>query len=169
MTEIDINGNFNRELSKSLVPELRNAVYSNVRGIDINITSTGGYMYVADQIVDLMEVAKANGIIVATYVSSHAYSAASYVAVAGSPGHRYVSPTAEYLIHYGTAGAMFETPKQLRRVVEHNERHFQRLFDHYKKHCKIPNLRGKMEDDSFYFTAADALKWGVADEEMYSW
>lgn len=132
--------------------------------IDVLVSSFGGYRHLALQIVSLLEIAKREGIIVRTLVSSVAYSAGSMVAVAGSPGERYIEKGAEHLVHYGTAGSVESTPEQIERVYIQKNAGFKAMRAHYEKYCNIENLEQLMNDDMGFIPANKCIKWGLADK-----
>ncbi len=132
--------------------------------IDLHITSPGGYASLCDHLIELVEWAKSKGVVVRTLVPSMAFSAGSMVAVAGTPGHRYMGPHAEHLIHYGILGSMESTPKQIERWAEYKHRQFKISLEHYEKHCQVDNLDMEMLDDGFFVPAKKAIKWKMADK-----
>lgn len=133
----------------------------------VTINSNGGYVHVALHIVALLERAKAEGIKVKTIVPYKAYSAGSMIAIAGSPGHRYVYQSAEHLIHYGTfPGGWDQTPKQVRRDSKRRERWFKNLVAHYERYARVPKLEKRIEDDNFFIPAHKCVKWGLADHVL---
>lgn len=136
--------------------------------IDLYVNSFGGYAHLAFHIVSLMEQAKREEITVRTVVPDAAFSAGSIVAVAGSPGHRYVERTAQHLAHYGMAGSIDSTPEQAARAYEERARHFKKIRKHYLDYTDIEavDLDRLMGDDQGYIPAAKCIKWGFADYYM---
>lgn len=131
--------------------------------IDLYINSYGGYKHLVFQLVSMVEMAKAEGVVVRTIVPYIAYSAGSILAIAGTPGERYIDPGAEHLLHYGMMGSMETTPEQVARNHVMKSREFKKILDHYNKYSSVPDLAAKMNDDSFFATAAQCKKWGLAD------
>lgn len=135
--------------------------------IDLWVNSFGGYTHLVNHMIQLLEIAKRNGVTVRTMVPAIAFSAGSMIAIAGSPGERYIARDAEHLIHYGrTMGTQEETPKQVERWSAYKDRDFKRLFAHYQKHANVPNLDTEMMDDGFFIPAAKCLKFGLADKYL---
>jgi ATP-dependent protease ClpP protease subunit len=132
--------------------------------IDIYITSVGGYSHLLEHVVELIENAKANGVVVRTIVPSMAFSAGSMLAVAGSPGERYIGRNAEHLIHYGQIMSIETTPQQVERYTQWKERQFKKNLVHYQKYCDIPDLDKQMLDDSWFVPANKAIRWKMADK-----
>lgn len=133
--------------------------------IDLHINSHGGYKHLVFQLVSLVEMAKRDDITVRTIVSDVAYSAGSVLAIAGTPGERYIEPTAEHLIHYGLTGSMETTPEQLERNFQAKNFGFKKIRAHYLKYSQLTaeELDRLMNDDSAYINARKSIKAGLAD------
>lgn len=134
--------------------------------LNVYINSYGGYAHVARTVLDAISTARARGIVVATYATGAAYSAGSMVAVAGTPGYRYMSPTAHHLLHFGWAGADGTNPVELERAAKMAQQHFSFVLDHYSRYARVPRLREKLNDDSLFVDSATAIRWGLADKEF---
>lgn len=135
--------------------------------IDLYINSFGGYVHLVNHIIELVEIAKRNDVIVRTIVPSAAFSAGSMLAITGTPGERYIARDAEHLIHYGTAmGTREETPKQVERWSQYKTRDFKRSLVHYQKYANVPNLDVEMMDDGWFIPAAKCIKYKLADKFM---
>ena len=133
--------------------------------IDLYVNSFGGYAHLVHHLIELVEIAKRNDVVVRTIVPSVAFSAGSMIAVAGTPGERYISKDAEHLIHYGRAmGSQEETPKQVERWSAYKARDFKKAITHYQKYAKVPNLDTEMMDDGWFIPAAKCIKYGLADK-----
>jgi ATP-dependent protease ClpP protease subunit len=72
--------------------ELKNGV------IDLYINSIGGYLHLVNHMTELVELAKASGVVVRTIVPDMAFSAGSMLAITGTVGERYIGKRAEHLI-----------------------------------------------------------------------
>jgi ATP-dependent protease ClpP protease subunit len=140
--------------------ELKNGV------IDLYINSIGGYLHLVNHMTELVELAKASGVVVRTIVPDMAFSAGSMLAITGTVGERYIGKRAEHLIHYGQIMSFETTEQQIDRFTAHKKRIFKGNLDHYKKYCNVPNLDQQMLDDGFFVTAKEAIKWGMADKYM---
>lgn len=134
--------------------------------IDLHVNSVGGYLYSMNHMVELIELAKRNDVIVRTIVPYMAYSCGSMVAIAGTPGYRYIGRRAEHLVHYGQQMSFETTEEQIDRFTAHKKRVFKQNFDHYQKYCDIPGLSDKMLDDGYFVPAAKAIKYGMADKYL---
>ena len=137
--------------------------------IDLHINSFGGYAHLAESIIAWIEKAKQNGVVIRTIVSGVAYSAGSMVAVAGSPGHRYINLGSDHLMHYGTAIGLSEsTPEQARRVNTKKDSDFKRASAHYVGYTKMDKneVEALMRDDYAFIPAKTCIKLGLADKYM---
>lgn len=134
--------------------------------IDLYINSVGGYVHLVSHIVELVEIAKSQGVVVRTIVPDMAFSAGSALAITGTPGERYIGRRAEHLIHYGQIMSFETTPEQIKRFTAWKDRKFKANLEHYKKYCDIPNLDQHILDDGFFVTARDCIKWKLADKYM---
>jgi ATP-dependent protease ClpP protease subunit len=134
--------------------------------IDLYINSVGGYLHVVNHFIELVEIAKQQGIVVRTIVPDIAYSAGSMLAITGTKGERYIGNRAEHLVHYGQIMSFETTEDQVDRFTAHKKRMFRGNLEHYEKYCEIPNLSQKMLDDGYFVTAKQAIKFGMADKPM---
>lgn len=134
--------------------------------IDLYINSCGGYLHLVNHMIELVEIAKREGVVVRTIVPDIAYSAGSMLAITGTLGERYVGRRAEHLVHYGQIMSFETTEEQVDRFTAHKKRMFKGNFDHYEKYCNIPDLSSKMLDDGYFVPAAKAIKFGMADKYM---
>jgi len=161
-------GDFDDELEASIVvPFTReiNKQAEHAEGyIDLWINSMGGYAHLVGHLVELVELAKANGVIVRTIVPNMAFSAGSILAITGSPGERYIGRNAEHLIHYGQIASFESTPQQVERYRKWKDRYFKSTVAHYKKYANIPNIDQEILDDGWFVPAKDCLKYSLADK-----
>lgn len=132
--------------------------------ITIWINSYGGYLSTLVAFLELIEIAKSRGIIIRTVVLDVAFSCGSMLAVAGSPGERYIGKSAEHLIHQGTIGSVESTQLQVERFTAWKKRNFKRVIDHYKKYANVPNLDNEILDNGWFITSKDCLKYSLADK-----
>lgn len=154
-----------------IVPFIRQIQYQKTLRegrIDLYVNSFGGYTHLAFQMIGLMEVAKREDITVRTIVQDAAFSCGSLIAVAGTPGHRYIEKTAQHLTHYGSVGSIESTPEQAARVYEEKARHFKKMRQHYLTYTDVDpvELDRLMNDDQGYIPATKCVKWGFADYYM---
>lgn len=160
-------GSFDEQMEAEIPIAFHNAIQfqSQMRQahIDIIINSYGGLAHLAYTIVEQMEMAKSQGIVVRTLVTNTAGSAGSIVAVAGTEGYRYIAKTANHIVHYGSTGSEIHSPEQAIRNHNANTDFFKTTLNHYKKYCDIPDLEKNLVTDDWYITAAQAKKWKMAD------
>lgn len=164
----DFDDNMEANIVLALTREIqKQRKYANPR-IDLYINSFGGYKHLVYQMISLVEIAKREDIVVRTIVPDVAYSAGSILAVAGTPGERYIEKTGEHLIHYGSTGSMETTPEQAARNFAQKQSSFRSILNTYKKYTNIPHdeLDRLMSDDSAFIPAPKCLKWGIADKYM---
>lgn len=166
-------GDFDEELGEKLLPEL-DAEFAKRKGlrnpgsITLFINSHGGYTRVLFDVLAKVELLKAIGVTVKTVVAGYAYSCGALLAMAGTPGHRYTGPYAEFLLHMGSASTgRVETPLQLERSAERVARHFATVETIIKRYARVPQLRSKLKDDNLFFDAEQAIAWGVVDKLLY--
>lgn len=163
-------GDFDDQLERDIVIPLTKEIHSQSKlkdgHINMYINSFGGYGHLVMHLVELMETAKRQGVLIRTVVTNTAFSAGSILAVAGSPGERYISKAGEHLIHYGSIASFETTPVQIDRYNKYKKRWFQTIVRHYEKYCNIPNLAEYIQDDGYFLSAAECLKYKVADKYM---
>lgn len=168
MDNVFFVGDVDDSLERDIIMPLTNAVREQAKykdgQIDLWINSFGGYVHLIDHIIELVEIAKRDGVIVRTIVPGVAFSAGSMLAVTGTPGHRFISNKGEHLIHYGQVASFETTPNQVERFSKWKDRNFKRNLEHYRKYCNIPNLEREMLDDGWFVTAKEAVRWGLADK-----
>jgi ATP-dependent protease ClpP protease subunit len=157
----DFDESMESELLIPLTREIQNQRVADNPRIDLYINSAGGNLYLLQHLIQLIEIAKRDKIVVRTMVMSMAYSAGSLLAITGT--ERYIAKGAEHLIHYGNGGYASATPVQAKRQSDKLTREFKWNVNHYKKYAKVPDLEKNMSDDNFYVTASDCIKWGLAD------
>lgn len=167
-----ILGEFDDELQEGIIIPLTKKIEELSRQrdpqpIEIWINSNGGNGWLCMHLCHLVELAKTKGIIVKTIVTQVALSSGSILAVTGTKGHRYISKTAEHLIHYGQFdGYRKTTPLQIERDSDHFRRWTKTLLKHYQTYAEVPDLEEHMKDDNFWIEASKAIKWGLADKYM---
>ena len=164
-------GEFDDEMEQNLIIPLTHAVKQQTElrdgRIDLYINSYGGNAHLLMHTVELVELAKRNDVVVRTIVTSAAYSAGSMLAVAGTPGERYIAKNALHLVHYGNTGASVDTtPTQASRRHDADQIMFNQILNHYRTYCDIPSLEENIQDDNWYIKASEAKRWGMADKYL---
>lgn len=163
----DFDEAMEREIVLALTRQIQKQKRLRDGRIDLYINSYGGYAHLVHNMIELVEIAKREDIVVRTIVPSVAFSAGSMLAITGTPGERYIAKQAEHLIHYGTTfGTAESTPKQVERWNGFKNRDFKRTIDHYNTYSDVPGLDSEMMDDGFSIPSAKCIKWGLADKYL---
>ena len=143
------------------------------KDISLFINSPGGSVTSGLSIYDTVQFIKPG---VKTYVMGQAASMGSFLAMAGTPGKRYVLPESRTMIHRvssgtrGTGGSVHIQEMEMEdniRHLEESKRINKRLTELYVKH----NTAGKTYEDMFetmkfdtFLSAGEAVEWGLADK-----
>ena len=169
-----IHGEFNESIIE-LLPQIQAIIDAQTKlkegKIIFNINSNGGYNYILTSLINLIEKAKKEGVIVETVVQHMAYSCGSMLACSGTVGHRYISEYAEHLCHYARGSDYSATPTQIQRNADQFLRLQNNIKALYKKYCEptahkeyIEKFFENMKDDNFYIPAEECIKYGLADK-----
>src|SRR5690348_1190487 len=94
----DFDDSLEQQITVPLIQEIKKQRELRDGQIDLHINSFGGYAHLVMNLVELVELAKRDGITVRTIVPSVAFSAGSMLAICGSTGERYIARTAEHLV-----------------------------------------------------------------------
>ncbi len=130
--------------------------------VEIFISSYGGEIYEALGIYDIIRTIKCP---VHTFAYGKCMSAAPLLLALGEPGHRWVAPHVSLMHHDwsceldGRGTALKVDFDQHSRV---NQQWVELLAKHSCKDVRWWNTRAKKPHD-FYFTADEAIEWGLAD------
>jgi ATP-dependent protease ClpP protease subunit len=159
---------FDDNMERAIVLELTKEIQKQRRFVDgrldLWINSFGGYGHLVFHLIELVEIAKRDGIVVRTIVPNTAFSAGSMLAITGSPGERYIARNAEHLIHYGNIGSQETTPRQIERMSAYKNRDFKATIEHYRKYAEVPDLDSEMMDDGWFLPAPKCIKYKLADK-----
>lgn len=135
---------------------------SNTLPVEIFISSYGGCVYESLALYDIINTLKCP---VYTFGYGKIMSAAVLLLAAGEPGHRWVAPNVG-LMHHDWSCEIEGKGEDLRIAVKEGERLNQNwtklLSGCTNKDFKWWHSRSKKNAD-FYFTAEQAIDWGVAD------
>lgn len=163
-------GDFDDSLERDIILPLTTEVAKQAKlkkgRIDLYINSMGGYGHLLYHMVELVEAAKRQDVVVRTIVTNSAFSAGSMLAITGTPGERYISRTGSHLIHYGSIASFESTPEQIARYNKWKTKFFSDNVALYKKYANVPDLEKHISDDGFFVTAAESIKWKLADKFM---
>jgi len=128
--------------------------------IHMYISSPGGSVMAGLAILDTMQLISAP---VHTYAMGMVASMAAVLFTCGEPGHRYIMPNAEVMIHQplgGTSGQASDIEIQAKHILNLKRRLYKILSKATGKHVKTIE---KESDRDNYFEALDAIKFGLAD------
>ena len=162
----DFDDRMESELTIPLTREIQKQKRFKDGRIDLWINSFGGYGHLVSHYIELVEMAKREGVIVRTIVPGVAFSAGSMLAITGTPGERYIAKGGEHLIHFGSVATQESTPKQTERWAGFKLRDFQNTLALYKKYANVPDIDIEMLDDGFSVPAAKCIKWKLADKYL---
>jgi ATP-dependent Clp protease protease subunit len=127
------------------------------------ISSYGGTLYDALALYDIMHTLSCP---VHTFAYGKCMSAAPLLLAAGEPGKRWVAPNVAFMHHDWNDDDIGGTGAAIKGLVEHYDKIGNQwtalLARHSNKNFKWWNTRAKKPAD-FYFSADEALEWGVAD------
>jgi len=131
--------------------------------VEVFISSLGGDVYEALALYDIINTIRCP---VHTFAYGKCMSAAPLLLAAGAPGCRWVSPHCLFM-HHDWAAEVEGKGSELINVVKHYEeigKIWTTLFaERTNKNFKWWDTRAKKATD-FYFSADEALEWGVADQ-----
>lgn len=131
--------------------------------VEMFISSYGGDVYEALALYDIMNTISCP---IHTFAYGKCMSAAPLLLAAGEPGQRWVAPHVAFM-HHDWSGDVEGTGSQVATVVKHYEALGQQwtrlLAKHSLKDFKWWHTRAKKPAD-FYFSADEALEWGLADQ-----
>jgi ATP-dependent Clp protease, protease subunit len=131
--------------------------------IHMYISSPGGSVMAGLAILDTMQLISAP---VHTYGLGMVASMAAVLFTCGEPGHRYVLPNAEVMIHQPLGGAQGQASDieiQANHIISLKKRLYAILA---KATGNTPKTIEKASDRDNYFIAEDAIKFGLADQVL---
>ncbi|UFS61642.1 ATP-dependent Clp protease proteolytic subunit [Sulfurimonas sp. HSL-3221] len=129
--------------------------------IHMYISSPGGSVMAGLAILDTMQLISAP---VYTYGLGMVASMAAVLFTCGEPGHRYVLPNAEVMIHQPLGGAQGQASDieiQANHIISLKRRLYKILSEATGATVKTIE---KASDRDNYFIAEDAIKFGLADQ-----
>ena len=104
---------------------------------DVAINSLGGDVIAYRGIASMFALAKSRGAIIRTHNIGQAASAASLLAIQGTPGYRIMLEDAHNLIHYGYDVVSGSRETELQIATQLIKKSNDMLFETYKKYTKL--------------------------------
>lgn len=133
--------------------------------IHMYISSPGGSVMAGLAILDTMQLVNAP---VHTYAMGMVASMAAVLFTCGEPGHRYIMPNAEVMIHQplgGASGQASDIEIQANHIISLKHRLYKIIA---KATGKTPKAIEKASDRDNYFEAKAAIEFGLADSIIES-
>ena len=112
-------------------------ISDNQPNLNVYITSDGGDLFVARAIITLFNMLQAKGVIIRTYNLSYAASAASAIAISGTPGYRYMAHDAYNFIHFGKHPFTITRENETSHIIANEKRQTKALHDFYLSKTKL--------------------------------
>lgn len=138
---------------------------SNPTPIHIHISSWGGYCQYCFDLIAWILFAKSKGLVINTYCTSTAYSAASIIFCVGT--NRYVTRRTQLLLHFARTSNSSHNPEMAQRNKEADDHLQDELIEVYKKHTKMKDIKKKLMTDNYYILGGQQLiNLGFADEML---
>lgn len=166
-------GEFDGEMEENILVPLitqtqKQADIKDGGRLDLYINSYGGVLEIVQHVLGIVEVAKAAGVQVRTIITGAAYSGGSMVAVAGTPGERYMNRNSFHLVHYGTSANAARNPLESERNHKVDQRFFNMMKKHYRDYAEIPEevLAENIESDMWHITYTEAKRWNLCDKPL---
>lgn len=130
--------------------------------IEVFISTYGGSVYDMNGIYDIMNTVKCP---VHTFAYSKCMSAGILLLAAGTLGHRWIGPNTTFMHHSVESeleGVRLKLKADVHHMDELESRRFELLANHSSKDAKFWRDRASRQAD-VYFTAEEAIEWGIAD------
>jgi ATP-dependent Clp protease protease subunit len=135
---------------------------SKTEPIEMFISSYGGTLYEALALYDILNTIKCP---ISTFAYGKCMSAAPVLLAAGEQGRRWVAPHTAFMHHdmsFIEEGTRTQHISAMKHVDTLYNQWISLLAKYSNKDKRWWDTRSKMPAD-FYFTAEDALEWGLAD------
>lgn len=128
--------------------------------IILDINSPGGSVTAGMEIFDAMNATPCE---LHTVASGLAASMGAFLLAAGTPGKRYITPSAEVLIHQPLGGAQGQATDILIQAkhIERIREHMNQILAH-ETGQPIEKIRADTDRDT-YMTANEAVEYGIVD------
>jgi ATP-dependent protease ClpP protease subunit len=160
----DIDETIPEMITAPLVEEIINRSKTlEKESIQIFITSNGGRLDYAFDLVAAFDMAKTMGIVIETIVPSTACSAGSLIAICGH--HRIVSERTYHLLHFAKNWDYSHNPEMSKRNHENLAFLNKQMIKLYEERTKVKDVKEKMLADNFMINGGkELIKQGLADQ-----
>lgn len=129
--------------------------------ITIFISSDGGDAYYALDLISIIESCRGK-VQINTMVTSHAFSAASMIAVCGHK--RFATRWASHLVHYPRSWDFSHNPEMAEINVDALKFLTSEMLNIYKQRTKIKDLDKKLISDNYIVSGKELVKVGLVDK-----
>lgn len=154
----------------TVTPVIRWIMYENLEGRDeknltLYINSTGGDLYQAFALIDVMKQSKHT---VSTVAIGACMSSAFLIFACGSKGRRFASKNASFMSHQFSE-SMSDKYHDLKATMKENDICNQRMIDILKDATGLPpsKIKAKLLPASdVYLTSEETVELGIADKLM---
>ena len=142
--------------------------HPDIKTLQIEVYSGGGSIMAAWRIVGWMDKMKAAGYTIETHCYGMALSAGMVVYANGSIGHRYASPTAEFMAHEVMTFKMFDvsTPSKKQDeadVLRHLQDNIVDWLASRAKNITSQELADEVQRLEYWINGTDAFRVGFVD------
>jgi len=140
------------------------------KSINFFFNSPGGNISILLSIQYLMDMAKGYNILIPTNVCGRASSAASLLAIQGTPGHRMMGEYTQHFVHFGQTSQAVSKESEIAKTTAQFKRHRDIIKKIYLRHTKIKEnqLNKLIEDEMGYLDANACLRLGFCDSILLS-
>lgn len=161
---VDVTGEFNDALVKSVTSDLEKVMESGQGIVPVVINSYGGFVHSLNAIIDRLQCVERSGVRIVTVVNGKAMSCGAFLFMSGK--ERFVTPGSRIMIHR-TFGVGWGNPDQIKTSQKENEELERLAFESAdvsigrKKGWLLKQL-AKRKDDDWYMGTDEALSLGIA-------
>ena len=158
---IFLNGQIDDNMSALVCAQLLSLESDNPKKeIALYINSPGGIVTSGFAIYDTMQYI---GCPISTVCMGTARSMASFLLMAGTPGHRIALPNSSIVVHQPLGGFQGQA-SDIQRHAEDIVRTKQHMTELYAKHCgRTYEEVERTLDRDYFMSAAEAKDWGLVD------
>lgn len=159
-----VHGGISQATAKTFAASMIAAKNTGQPVIPVVISSYGGSVYA---LLEMIDVIKTIDVPVATIIVGKAMSAGGVLASCGSPGMRYMAPTATFMIHEvstGSMGKINDVKASADEAVRLNKLIFEIMADNLGKPKDFfIQMIHKNDHADIYLTAKEAMKLGLVN------